>query len=95
MASIKRLKKDIDYLTFAVIADSINYSILNDKDNEQVSEIITEVVSVRNDMRTKINGAKKFENSKETKKFYNGVFKETLTSIDAAFTKLSETVKKA
>ena len=26
MASIRRLKKDVDYLTFAVIADCMNYN---------------------------------------------------------------------
>lgn len=40
MASIRRLKKDIDYLTFSVVGDCFNYAIVTGKNNPQVSEIV-------------------------------------------------------
>ena len=40
MASIRRLKKDVDYLTFSVIGDCFNYSIISGKNNPHVSEIV-------------------------------------------------------
>ena len=33
MASIRRLKKDVDYLTFAVIADCMNYNSTTEKND--------------------------------------------------------------
>lgn len=93
MASIKRLKKDIDYLTFSVIADCFNFSILTGKSNPQVSEIIQSTIDSRNNLRDRINAVGKLETKKERKAYYGAIFKDLLVNIDGAFTKLSETVK--
>ncbi|MDR0982607.1 MAG: hypothetical protein LBM07_05120 [Culturomica sp.] len=93
MASIRRLKKDIDYLTFAVIADSLNYSLNNSKGEDEVSKIIAEVINMRNEMRIKIVNPTIEEGEKNAvKKYYRGIWNEVLKTVDSAFTKLSETV---
>lgn len=95
MASIKRLKKDVDYLTFSVIGDCFNYSIIRGKSNPQVSEIVKNIIATRNDLRGRINAGKKNQEKKEIKNYYNAIFNDLLKSVDQAFAELSETVKKA
>lgn len=95
MASIKRLKKDIDYLTFSVIADCFNYSIISGKNNEQVSGIVKDIIATRNSLRDRISEGKRLADKKEIKNHYKAIFKDLLISADGAFTKLSEVVKEA
>ncbi|CCZ06112.1 MULTISPECIES: hypothetical protein [Culturomica] len=94
MASIRRLKKDIDYLTFSVVGDCFNYAIVTGKNNPQVSEIVKNIIATRNDLRDRIGAAGKLENKKEVKKHFNRIFGDLLVSVDKAFTELSEAIKK-
>lgn len=94
MASIQNLKKDVDYLTFAVVADCLNYSANSGKSSEQVSNIVQEMITSRNSLRDRISAARKIE-KKEKKAYFKAIFKDLLVSVDGAFTKLSETVKQA
>lgn len=94
MASIKRLKKDIDYLTFSVVADCFNYSIVTGKSNNQVSGIVQNIINSRNDLRERVSAGKKVVKA-ERKLYYKSIFKDLLIGVDGAFSKLSETVKQA
>ncbi|MCX4290508.1 MAG: hypothetical protein OSJ36_01775 [Odoribacter sp.] len=93
MASVKRLKKDIDYLTFSVIADCFNYSFVSGKSNDEVSGIVKEVIAVRNGLLDRVRGAKKLEDKKEIKNYFKAIYNDLMSNVDAAFTKLSEIVK--
>lgn len=95
MASIRRLKKDVDYLTFSVIGDCFNYSIISGKNNPHVSEIVKNIIATRNYLRDRINAGRKKQEKKEVKKYYDAIFNDLLKSVDQAFTELSEAVKKA
>lgn len=92
MASIKRLKKDIDYLTFAIIADCFNYNSYN-PGNADVMEIVQETISLRNDLRFKVSHPDVKE-AGELKGYYKGIFNEVLTKADNSFARLSEVIKK-
>lgn len=92
MASIKRLKKDIDYLTFSVVADCFNYSIVTGKTSNNVSEIVQNIINSRNDLRKRVCEGKRVVKG-ERKNYYKAIFKDLLVNVDGAFTKLSETVK--
>lgn len=92
MASIRRLKKDIDYLTFAVIADCFNYNCYNPK-NSEVIEIVKDMVATRNDLRSRVN--KPDVEAGELKGYYKGIFNEIISKTDASFTKLSEIIKES
>ena len=48
MASIRRLKKDVDYLTFAVIADCMNYNSRVGKSKPEVVNIVKKMIEYRN-----------------------------------------------
>ena len=88
MASVKRLKKDIDYLTFSVIADCFNYSFVSGKSNDEVSGIVKEVIAVRNSLLDRVRGAKKLEDKKEIKNYFKAIYNDLMSNVDAAFTKL-------
>jgi hypothetical protein len=97
MASVRELKKDIDYLVFEVISDCLLYSDVNRDGNEEaVSSIIQDAVSFRNDLIARVNNPDGKDNSKIVKAYYKSVEKDLLTGVDKLFDRLSAlSVKKA
>lgn len=95
MASIRRLKKDIDYLTLTVIADCFNCSIVSGKKNDEVSAIVNDTIAFRNTLLDRVRGAKKLENKKEIKNYFKAISNDLFSGVDAAFTKLSGVIKTA
>lgn len=93
MASIKRLKKDIDYLTFAVIDDCLN-CLSYGKSTDNISEIVQNVIDDRNNMRQRVNVGRGIAKN-ERKAHYRAIYKDLMISVDGAFSKLSEVVKEA
>ena len=91
MASIKRLKKDIDYLTFAVIGDSLN-CLAYGKDTDGISAVVEDIINTRNNLRLRVNAGKTVA-KEEKKAYYRELYKDLMVSIDGAFSKLSELVK--
>ena len=59
MASIRRLKKDIDCLTFAVVDDSLNCLAVG-KSMDDISEIVQHIIDSRNDLRQRVNAGNKW-----------------------------------
>ena len=76
MASIRRLKKDIDYLTFAVIADSLN-CLSYGKNTDDISGVVENVVEMRNTLRQRVNAGKCLK-AAEKKAHYKEVRKEVM-----------------
>lgn len=91
MASIKKLKKDIDYLTFAVIGDSLN-CLAYGKDTDGISAVVEDIINTRNNLRLRVNAGKTVA-KEEKKAYYRELYKDLMVSIDGAFSKLSELVK--
>jgi hypothetical protein len=90
MASIRVLKKDIDYLIFEVISDGFAYSSVHpESHSEEVSEIISDAVSFRNDLIARVNNPDGKNNPKILKAYYKAVEKDLLTGVDKLFTRLS------
>ena len=94
MASIRRLKKDVDYLTFAVIEDCMNYNAVTDEHEAEVVDIIQSVIDYRNQMRNKINTREKFAGKKEKHAYFKGLAIDLLKTVDGHFTRLSDTLRK-
>lgn len=92
MASIRRLKKDIDCLTFAVVDDCLN-CLTYGKNVDDLSEIVQNVIDNRNEMRQRVNAGKGL-NKSERKAHYRAICKDMMISMDGAFTKLSDLIKK-
>ena len=92
MASIRDLKKTVDYLAGAVVTDCINYAIYARKHDEEVSRLVEEIVSFRNDARARVADGKSVE-KKERRAFYRAIASDMLAKTDECFAKLSELVK--
>jgi hypothetical protein len=90
MASIRELKKDIDFLVFEVISDCFAYSSIHPDDKSaEVSEIITDAVNFRNDLIARVNNPDGKDNPKILKAFYKTLEKDLLTGVDKLFDRLS------
>lgn len=96
MASIKNLKKDIDYLTTYVLSDCFQVMEINGKvDEVEIMKIVEEVVENHSLLRKKVQHPDGSANPKLVKTYYKGIAKELLASSDAAFEKLSVLVRKS
>jgi len=90
MASVRELKKDIDYLVFEVISDCLLYSDVNpDENGDAVTSIIEDAVSFRNDLIARVNNPDGKDNTKIVKAYYKKVEKDLLTGVDKLFDRLS------
>ena len=95
MASIRELKKDIDYLVYEVISDCFVFSGLHpDIKSDEVSAIITDAVDFRNDLIARVNNPDGKDNPKIVRAYYKAVEKDLLTGVDKLFSRLSEMTRK-
>jgi hypothetical protein len=95
MASIRDLKKDIDYLVFEVISDCFIHSRLHpENESEELSAIINDAVNFRNDLLARVNNPDGKDNPKILKAYYKLVEKDLLTGVDKLFDRLSTLTKK-
>ena len=86
MASIRVIKKDVDFLVSVVISDCWMFVYFNPgKKYEEAVEIISEAVELRNSLYEKINRPDKAN----VKKYFKSVNEELLKSVDALFLKIS------
>jgi hypothetical protein len=90
MSSRRDLKKDIDYLVFEVIADCFAYSeVHQDKNADELSGIIADSVSLRNDLIARVNNPDGKDNPKILKAFYRDVEKDLMEGVHSLFERLS------
>jgi hypothetical protein len=90
MASIRELKKDIDYLVFEVISDCFVYSNVHpDNKTDELSALISDAVEFRNDLIVRVNNPDGKDNPKIVKAYYKAVQKDLLSGVDKLFERLS------
>lgn len=90
MASIRELKKDIDFLVFEVISDCFAYSSIHpDNKSDELSAIISDAVNFRNDLIARVNNPDGKDNPKILKAYYKTLEKDLLTGVDKLFDRLS------
>jgi hypothetical protein len=90
MASIRELKKDIDYLIFEVISDCFVYSNVHPENKtDELSVLISDAVEFRNDLIARVNNPDGKDNPKIVKAYYKTVEKDLLTGADKLFERLS------
>ncbi len=95
MASVRELKKDIDYLVFEVISDCFVFSGVNpDNKSEELTVLISDAVNFRNDLIARVNNPDGKDNPKIIKAYYKAVQKDLLVGVDKLFTRLSELTAK-
>ena len=90
MASVRSLKKDIDYLIFEVISDCFAFSAIHPDDkSDELSAIISDSVNFRNDLIARVNNPDGKDNPKIVKVYYQSVKKDLSDGVDKLFTRLS------
>ncbi len=94
MASLRKLKKEIDYLVSEVISDGYACMVVHaSKNRDAVIDIIEEAVDVRNKLIDRANHSDEKHNTRLVKKYYRTLRAEMFDSIDALFQKLSDICK--
>ncbi|PWD98761.1 hypothetical protein [Marinilabilia rubra] len=77
MASIRDLKKDINYLASEIVTEAYVRKMLFDGISEdQFKKVITDAIEFRNDLIAKINHPDGKDNPKKVKSFFRDVRKE-------------------
>ena len=90
MASVRELKKDIDYLIFEVISDCFVYSNVHPENKtDQLTALISDAVEFRNELIARVNNPDGKDNPKIVKAYYKSVAKDLLSGVDKLFERLS------
>lgn len=94
MASVKNLKKDIDFLFFEFISDCFLFtSIHTGEKRNEVQNLIEEAVSMRNEFIDRVNHPDGKDNPALVKAYYTNLGKELMEKVDSYFEKLSDISK--
>lgn len=95
MASIRRLKKDIQFLSAQLIGDCIDFmDSFEDGKEKQVLAIIEEAVVLHNNMIDRAIHPDGKDNPKLVKKYYHQLKKDFIGGLDQAYKKLEDLFKK-
>lgn len=96
MASLKGIKKDIDYLVEEIISDCYVALYFNDdqKKYDKILSIINEAVDFRNEMFEQVNNPPEKKNKSLVKKHYAHLRRTMLSRVDDMFANLSDVVNK-
>lgn len=94
MASIKNIKKDIDFLVDEVISDSFLCLSLNPgKKNEEIIAVINEIAEKRNDLFDRINDVPKSGKRQDIKAHFKAIYDDLFEKVDSSFDKLSKVIE--
>ena len=94
MASIRSLKKDIDYLMSLVLEECMYViSTYPDTDKEKVLEIARKIIATHRELRIRINHPDGTENPKVMKSYLRKIVDDLYASADSALNDLSKLIK--
>ncbi len=94
MASVRNLKKDIDYLVSLVVVDCFQYISYFDKaDKEAATKIVEEIMTKRLELRQRTNHPDGKDNPKLTKSHYRKISEDLLSACDEAYATLGKLVE--
>ena len=94
MASIRRLKKDIQFLSAQLIGDCIDFiDNFEEGKDKKVLAIIEEAVSLHNNMIDRACHPDGKDNPKLVKKYYQKLKKDFIEGLDKAYKKLEGLIK--
>ena len=94
MASLRRLKKDIQFLSSQLIGDCLDFlESFQEGKEEKVMAIIEEAVSLNNNAIERACHPEGKDNPKLVREFYKQLKKDFIQELDQAYKKLEELVK--
>jgi len=95
MTSRRRLKKEIDYVVSDLILDSITYTNLYQKPNdEEALKIVQDTLLLRNKLRDMANHPEQKSTSETAKTYYDNIAKTLIDGVDEGYSKLGKLVNK-
>lgn len=93
MANKRRVKKDIEYVTYTIVHDCMAHlEVDNDKTHDNVVEIIANAVQYRNELFYKVNHQTKGKRG-EVRAYYREIYQSLFENSDKAFEALSKLIK--
>ena len=93
MASIRNLKRDIDYLMDEVVTDSYLSLHFHPEHREAIIGVIRDAVELRNSLYDRANRPIEKRSSSLVRKHYTALRRDLFTGIDRLFVRLSEVGK--
>ncbi len=83
MGSIRKLKKDINYLSYELLTEAFAFRHFHTElDEKKFDDVIKKIVALRNDMIGRINHASKNEDSKSKKLFFKNIREEMFIMLE-------------
>ena len=80
MASIRDLKKDINYLASEVVTEAyVRKMLFDDIKKEDFTKVVADTIEVRNDLISKVNHPDGKDNPQKVKAFFREIRKEMNT----------------
>jgi hypothetical protein len=93
MASVRRLKKEIEYLSSQMIGDSIDFINSFEGKEQEIMKIINDTVNLHNEIIDRINTPDGKDNRKIVKAYYSKVKKDYIAGLNAGYEKLETLLK--
>lgn len=88
MSSIRKLKDDINYLTYDLINECFTYKQFHPEvDQKKVDDAIREIVRQRNELIFKVNHPDINNDPRKTRKYFKGI-REELSGLEKIVEKL-------
>ncbi len=94
MASVRMIKKDIDYLVGEVVSDCYLTIYFHPEKKDDVVALIHYTVDFRNKLFAAVNNPVEKNNPSLVKKHYAAIRRELMQNVDDIFAKLSAICKK-
>jgi hypothetical protein len=93
MASLRKLKKDIDYLMDEVVTDSYLSLYFHPEHRDAIVGVIREAVDMRNSLYDRANRPVEKKSASLVRKHYGALRRDMFDGIDSLFVRLSEVGK--
>jgi len=91
MASIKDLKKDIDYLIYEIISDCFTVmSVQPGEKSDELAEVVADAVKLRNELFSRVKHPGGKEDAKMMREYYKKVRVDLVQGVDKLFERLSK-----
>jgi len=93
MASIRSIKRDIDYLVSEVVSDSYLTIWFHPEKKEQAIKVMEDAVALRNELVERANNPAEKNNPHLVKRHYSQLRRDLLDGVDNLFKTISEICK--
>lgn len=93
MASVRMIKKDIDYLVSEVLSDCYMTIYFHPEKKSEIVKVMQEATELRNSLISRVNSPVEKNNRSLVRKHYAQVRRDVLAGVDALFAKLSKQCK--